>query len=222
MNPFPFINQTSFGACLSNICSALKFPSMAMILRYFQLSRSVRNVNYGIITTYTHCVRSTSSAGGILTPGWGHAGQKRTSSPGPGSSDIWWNPCHLRSFKSLHALDNLRSSLYLFYLIRGVNAAVNKRVLYLPALHVGMHCVTTMSSSGSYPVTPVTSQLYSSTPVVHHLLWSRSRRYTSVKYNPWSNPYTVLTTPRRLPCLDMSSPCTQYISYLVSFSLDLT
>ena len=82
--------------------------------------------------------------------------------------------------------------------------------------------VTTMSSSGSYPVTPVASQLYSSTLVAHHLLRSRSRRYTSVKYDPWSNPYTVLTTPCRLPCLDMSSPCIRYISYLVSFSPDLT
>jgi len=82
--------------------------------------------------------------------------------------------------------------------------------------------VTTMSNSGPYPVTPVASQLYSSTPVVHHLLRSWSRRYTSVKYDPWSNLYTVLTTPRRLPWLDVSSPCTQYISYLVSFSPDLT
>jgi len=55
-----------------------------------------------------------------------------------------------------------------------------------------------------------------------HLLRSRSRSYTSVKYDPWSNPCTVLTTPRRLPCLDVSSPCTRYISYLVSFSPDLT
>ena len=82
--------------------------------------------------------------------------------------------------------------------------------------------VTTMSNSGSYPVTPVASQLCSSTPVAHHLLQSRSHRYNSVKYDPWSNPCTVLTTPRCLPCLDVSSPCTQYISYLVSFSLDLT
>jgi len=81
--------------------------------------------------------------------------------------------------------------------------------------------VTTMSNSGPYPVTPVASQLYSSTPVAHHLLRSRSRRYTSAMYDPWSNPYTVLTTPRRLPWLDMSSPCAQYISYLVSFSPDL-
>ena len=79
-----------------------------------------------------------------------------------------------------------------------------------------------MSNSRPYLVTPVTSQLYSSTPVAHHLLRSRSCRYTSVKYDPWSNPYTVLTTPRRLPCLHMSSPCTRYISYLVSFSPDLT
>jgi len=35
--------------------------------------------------------------------------------------------------------------------------------------------VTTMSNSGSYPVTPVTSQLCNSTPVAHHLLRSRSR-----------------------------------------------
>jgi len=81
--------------------------------------------------------------------------------------------------------------------------------------------VTTMSNSGSYPVTPVALQLYSSTPVTHHLLRSRSRRYTSVKYDPWSNPYTVLTTPHHLPCLDVSSPCTRYILCLVSFSPDL-
>ena len=55
-----------------------------------------------------------------------------------------------------------------------------------------------------------------------HLLRSRSRSYTSIKYDPWSNPCTVLTTPRCLPCLDVSSPCTRYISYLVSFSPDLT
>jgi len=81
--------------------------------------------------------------------------------------------------------------------------------------------VTTMSNSGSYPVTPVASQLYSSTPVVHHLLRSWSRRYTSVKYDPWPSPYSVLTTPHRLPCLDVSSPCTCYIHHLVSFSPDL-
>jgi len=81
--------------------------------------------------------------------------------------------------------------------------------------------VMTMSNSGPYPVTPVASQLYSSTPVAHHLLRSRSRRYTSVKYDPWSNPYSVLTTPHRLPCLDVSSPCTCYILHLVSFSPDL-
>jgi len=81
--------------------------------------------------------------------------------------------------------------------------------------------VTTMSNSGPYLVTPVASQLYSSTPVAHHLLRSRSRRYTSVKYDPWSSPYSVLTTPHRLPCLDVSSPCTCYIHHLVSFSLDL-
>jgi len=95
-------------------------------------------------------------------------------------------------------------------------------------LHRGMCCkpsgkvhVTTMSNSGPYPVTPVASQLYSSTPVAHHLLQSRSRRYTSVKYDPLSSPYSVLTTPHRLPCLDVSSPCTCYIHHLVSFSLDL-
>ena len=82
--------------------------------------------------------------------------------------------------------------------------------------------VMTMSNSGSYPVTPVALQLYSSTLVAHHLLQSRSCRDTSIKYDPWSNPYTVLTTPRRLPCLDMSSPWTQYIPYLVAFSPDLT
>ena len=81
--------------------------------------------------------------------------------------------------------------------------------------------VTTMSNSGPYPVTPVASQLYSSTPVAHHLLRSRSRRYTSVKYDPWPSPYSVLTTPHRLPCLDVSSPCTCYIHHLVSFSPDL-
>jgi len=78
-----------------------------------------------------------------------------------------------------------------------------------------------MSNSGPYPVTLVTSQLYSSTPVVHHLLRSQLRSYTSVKYDPWSNPYSVLTTPHHLPCLDVSSPCTRYILHLVSFSLDL-
>jgi len=78
-----------------------------------------------------------------------------------------------------------------------------------------LQIVTTMSNSGPCPVTPVTSQLYSSTLVAHHLLWSQLCRYTSVKYDPWSNPYTVLTTPRHLPCLDMSSLCTRYISYLV-------
>jgi len=81
--------------------------------------------------------------------------------------------------------------------------------------------VTTMSNSGPYPVTPVASQLYSSTPVAHHLLRSWSRRYTSVKYDPWPSPYSVLTTPHRLPCLDVSSPCTCYIHHLVSFSPDL-
>jgi len=81
--------------------------------------------------------------------------------------------------------------------------------------------VTTMSNSGPYPVTLVASQLYSSTPVAHHLLRSRSRRYTSVKYDPWSSPYSVHTTPHRLPCLDVSSPCTCYIHHLVSFSPDL-
>jgi len=78
-----------------------------------------------------------------------------------------------------------------------------------------------MSNSGPYPVTPVALQLYSSTPVAHHLLRSRSRRYTSAMYDPWSNPYTVLTTPHHLPWLDVSSPCARYISYLVSFSPDL-
>ena len=81
--------------------------------------------------------------------------------------------------------------------------------------------VMTMSNSGPYPVTPVASQLYSSTPVAHHLLRSRSCRYTSVKYDPWSSPYSVLTTPHRLPCLDVSSPCTCYIHHFVSFSPDL-
>jgi len=81
--------------------------------------------------------------------------------------------------------------------------------------------VTTMSNSGPYPVTPVALQLYSSTPVTHHLLRPRLRRYTSVKYDPWSSPYSVLTTPHRLPCLDVSSPCTCYIHHLVSFSPDL-
>jgi len=147
MNPFPSINQTSFGACLSNICSALKFPSIAMILEYFQLYKSVVFANNRIITTYTHCVRSTPPAGGKLTPGWGHAGQKRTSSPGPGSSEISWNPCHLRSFNNLHALDNLSKSLYLFYFIHGVSTAVNKRLLHLLAPHVGMHW---MSVSATY------------------------------------------------------------------------
>jgi len=79
----------------------------------------------------------------------------------------------------------------------------------------------TMSNSGPYLVTLVASQLYSSTLVAHHLLWSRSRRYTSIKYDPWSSPYSVLTTPHRLPCLDVSSPCTCYIHHLVSFSPDL-
>jgi len=81
-----------------------------------------------------------------------------------------------------------------------------------------------ISADGKLPsvlLTPVTSQLYSSTPVAHHLLRSRSRRYTSVKYNPWSSPYSVLTTPHCLPCLDVSSPCTCYIHHLVSFSPDL-
>jgi len=87
---------------------------------------------------------------------------------------------------------------------------------------VSYKSVMTMSNSRSYLVTPVALQLYSSTPVAHHLLLSRSRSYTSTKYDPWSNPYTVLTTPHHLPCLDMSSPCTRYISYLVSFSPDLT
>ena len=77
--------------------------------------------------------------------------------------------------------------------------------------------VTTMSNSRPYPVTPVASQLYSSTPVAHHLLRSQSRSYTSVKYNPWSNPDSVLTTPHRLPCLVVSSPCTCYILHLVPF-----
>jgi len=84
-----------------------------------------------------------------------------------------------------------------------------------------LDCVTTMSNSGPYPVTPVASQLYSSTPVAHHLLRSRLRRYTSVKYDPWPSPYSVLTTPHHLPCLDVSSPCTRYIHHLVSFSPDL-
>jgi len=88
-------------------------------------------------------------------------------------------------------------------------------------LYILWHCVTTMSNSGPYPVTPVASQLYSSTLVAHHLLQSWSCRYTSAMYDPWSNPYTVLTTPHCLPWLDVSSPCARYISYLVSFSLDL-
>jgi len=37
-----------------------------------------------------------------------------------------------------------------------------------------MECVTTMSNSGSYPVTLVSSQHYGPTPVAQHLLWSRS------------------------------------------------
>jgi len=82
--------------------------------------------------------------------------------------------------------------------------------------------VTTMSNSGSYLVTPVTSQLCNSTPVAHHLLQSRSRWYLSVKYIPWSMLHSLLTTPHRLPCLDMSSPWTWYILYLVAFSPDLT
>jgi len=86
---------------------------------------------------------------------------------------------------------------------------------------VGNEAVTTMSNSGPYPVTLVASQLYSSTLVVHHLLRSWSRRYTSVKYDPWSSPYSVLTTPHHLPCFDVSSPCTCYIHHLVSFSPDL-
>ena len=65
--------------------------------------------------------------------------------------------------------------------------------------------VTTMSNSGSYPVTPVASQLCSSTPVTHQLLRSRLRRYPSVKCDPWSMLCSFITTPRRLPCLDMSS-----------------
>jgi len=81
--------------------------------------------------------------------------------------------------------------------------------------------VTTMPNSGSYPVTPVASQLYSSTPVAQHLLRSRLRRYLSVKYDPWSMLYLFVTTPRRSPCLDVSSPWTRYILYLVAFSLDL-
>jgi len=82
--------------------------------------------------------------------------------------------------------------------------------------------VTTMSNSGSYPVTPVASQLRSSTPVAHHLLRLRSRWYLSVKYIPWSMLHSLVTTPRRLPCLDVSSPWTRYILYLVAFSSDLT
>ena len=80
----------------------------------------------------------------------------------------------------------------------------------------------TMSNSGSYPVTPVASQLCSSTPVAHHLLRSHSRWYLSVKYIPWSMLHLLVTTPRCLPCLDMSSLWTRYILYLVAFSPDLT
>ena len=65
--------------------------------------------------------------------------------------------------------------------------------------------VTTMSNSGPYPVTPVALQLYSSTPVAHHLLRSWSRRYASVKYDPWTILCSLVTTPHRLPCLDVSS-----------------
>jgi len=44
---------------------------------------------------------------------------------------------------------------------------------------------------------------------------------TSVKHDTWSIPHSLFTTPRRLPCSFVSSPCTCYIHHLVSFSLDL-
>jgi len=94
----------------------------------------------------THCTRSNSPAGGILTPSWGHVRQKRTSSPGPGSDDPAWNPCHLRSFSSLHALDTLRSSLYLFC-HGNISTAVVNGLLHLLAQNAGMHW---MSLSAAY------------------------------------------------------------------------
>jgi len=53
------------------------------------------------------------------------------------------------------------------------------------------------------------------------LLRSRSRRYASVKYDPWSILHSLFTTPHRLPCLFVSSPHSRYILRLVSFSPDL-
>ena len=54
------------------------------------------------------------------------------------------------------------------------------------------------------------------------LFRSRSRRYASVKYDPWTILCSFVTTPRRLPCPFVSSPWTWYILYLVAFSPELT
>jgi len=126
--------------------------------------------------------------------------------------------CPPHVFKPLGSAQWKRAQLYKIIPLSVSLSQYPLSVLSLVGFSEG---VTTMSNSGPYPVTPVASQHYSSTLVAHHLLRSRSRRYTSTMYDPWSNPYTVLTTPRRLPWLDVSSPCAQYISYLVSFSLDL-
>ena len=45
MNPFPSISQTSLVFCLSSICSALKFPSIAIMWEYFQLCKWVGFAN---------------------------------------------------------------------------------------------------------------------------------------------------------------------------------
>jgi len=81
--------------------------------------------------------------------------------------------------------------------------------------------VTTMSNSGPYPVTPAHRSSVAQLRSLSHLLRSQSRSYTSVKHDTWSIPHSLFTTPRRLPCSFVSSPCSRYILHLVSFSPDL-
>jgi len=81
--------------------------------------------------------------------------------------------------------------------------------------------VTTMSNSGSYPVTPVASQHYSSTPVAHSYSGHSHTDNPPLTTTLGLSLHPVLTTLRRQPCLDVSSPCTCYIPSLVSFSPDL-
>ena len=111
--PFPSMSQISAAAFLGFMCSALKFPSITIVLAYFQLSRcTLIACMTETFHSITYWPRSAMSPEGTFNPGWGHAGQNNTSCPGPGL--VWpsWNPCHFKSFNSLHILDTLSSSLY--------------------------------------------------------------------------------------------------------------